>query len=60
MLGNPVTDEHSDENSRVKYFHRLTLISDELYDVINQNPLLIRFPRCRDRSVLGVNFLLVN
>ncbi|KAB1200244.1 Serine carboxypeptidase-like 18 [Morella rubra] len=37
MLGNPVTDEHSDENSRVKYFHRLTLISDELYDSVTAN-----------------------
>lgn len=35
MLGNPVTDLHDDENSRIKYFHRLTLISDELHEVIN-------------------------
>jgi hypothetical protein len=42
MLGNPVTDQHGDENSRVKYFHRLTLISDDLYEVINiLNPLLV-------------------
>ncbi|XP_023915638.1 serine carboxypeptidase-like 18 [Quercus suber] len=34
MLGNPVTDQHGDQNSRVKYFHRLTLISDELYESI--------------------------
>ena len=34
MLGNPVTEQHGDQNSRMKYFHRLTLISDELYEVI--------------------------
>ncbi|KAL4615203.1 hypothetical protein ACB092_07G106900 [Castanea dentata] len=34
MLGNPVTEQHGDQNSRVKYFHRLTLISDELYESI--------------------------
>ncbi|XP_065869605.1 serine carboxypeptidase-like 18 isoform X1 [Euphorbia lathyris] len=31
MLGNPVTDLHNDENSRIEYFHRVGLISDELY-----------------------------
>ncbi|GKV19802.1 hypothetical protein SLEP1_g30020 [Rubroshorea leprosula] len=30
-LGNPVTDLHSDENSRVQYFYRVALISTELY-----------------------------
>ncbi|KAG6652161.1 hypothetical protein I3843_06G157000 [Carya illinoinensis] len=37
MLGNPVTDLHGDENSRIKYFHRLTLISDELYQSAKTN-----------------------
>ncbi|XP_062176796.1 serine carboxypeptidase-like 18 [Alnus glutinosa] len=37
MLGNPVTDQHGDENSRVKYYHRLTLISDDLYESVNVN-----------------------
>ncbi|EEF40337.1 serine carboxypeptidase, putative [Ricinus communis] len=31
MLGNPVTDLHNDENSRVEYFYRVGLISSELY-----------------------------
>ncbi|XP_037494224.1 serine carboxypeptidase-like 18 [Jatropha curcas] len=31
MLGNPVTDLHNDENSRVEYFYRVGLISNELY-----------------------------
>ncbi|KAK4848826.1 hypothetical protein QYF36_017839 [Acer negundo] len=32
MVGNPVTDLHDDESSRVKYFHRVGLISTELYE----------------------------
>lgn len=31
MLGNPVTDLHNDENSRIEFFHRVGLISDELF-----------------------------
>ncbi|XP_059445668.1 serine carboxypeptidase-like 18 [Corylus avellana] len=37
ILGNPVTDQHGDENSRIKYFHRLTLISDELYESVKES-----------------------
>ncbi|KAK0582477.1 hypothetical protein LWI29_026051 [Acer saccharum] len=37
MVGNPVTDLHDDENSRVKYFHRVGLISTELYESAKQN-----------------------
>lgn len=33
MLGNPKTDDFIDVNSVVPYAHRLTLISDELYEV---------------------------
>lgn len=33
MLGNPKTDDFVDVNSVVPFAHRLTLISDELYDV---------------------------
>ncbi|TXG64079.1 hypothetical protein EZV62_011073 [Acer yangbiense] len=32
-----VTDLHDDENSRVKYFHRVGLISTELYESAKQN-----------------------
>ncbi|CAL5387368.1 unnamed protein product [Camellia sinensis] len=31
ILGNPVTDSYVDDNSRIPFAHRLTLISDELY-----------------------------
>uniref|UniRef100_A0A2N9IW73 Serine carboxypeptidase-like 18 n=1 Tax=Fagus sylvatica TaxID=28930 RepID=A0A2N9IW73_FAGSY len=32
ILGNPKTDDFIDDNSRVPFAHRLTLISDELYE----------------------------
>ncbi|XP_059460990.1 serine carboxypeptidase-like 13 [Corylus avellana] len=32
VLGNPKTDSFIDENSRIPFAHRLTLISDELYE----------------------------
>ncbi|XP_031378195.1 serine carboxypeptidase-like 2 [Punica granatum] len=31
VLGNPKTDDYIDDNSRVPFAHRMTLISDELY-----------------------------
>ncbi|XP_059636290.1 serine carboxypeptidase-like 18 isoform X2 [Cornus florida] len=31
VLGNPVTDSYIDDNSRIPFAHRLTLISDDLY-----------------------------
>ncbi|KAM5549699.1 serine carboxypeptidase-like 2 [Rosa sericea] len=34
VLGNPVTNIHKDENSRIEFYHRLTLISSELYESI--------------------------
>lgn len=34
MIGNPFTDK-SDSNSRVQFAHRLALLSDELFKVIN-------------------------
>lgn len=35
MIGNPFTDKLSDSNSRVQFAHRLALLSDELFKVIN-------------------------
>ncbi|KAL7206338.1 hypothetical protein ACSBR2_019114 [Camellia fascicularis] len=35
ILGNPLTHEHDDPNSRVEFAHRLALISDGLYEVYN-------------------------
>ncbi|KAL6209963.1 hypothetical protein ACLB2K_020901 [Fragaria x ananassa] len=37
LLGNPVTELHSDENSRIEFYHRVTLISSELYASIQEN-----------------------
>lgn len=34
VLGNPSTDEHFEKNARVKYQHRISLLSDELYKVL--------------------------
>ncbi|XP_031285163.1 serine carboxypeptidase-like 18 isoform X2 [Pistacia vera] len=36
-LGNPVTDLHNDENSRVQYFYRVGLISTELYESVKRS-----------------------
>lgn len=33
MLGNPVTDYYIDDNSRIPFIHRVSLISDEYYEV---------------------------
>ncbi|XAR52292.1 hypothetical protein NMG60_11020276 [Bertholletia excelsa] len=37
ILGNPVTNEHDDPNSRVKYAHRVALLSDGLYESTKNN-----------------------
>ncbi|RVW80672.1 Serine carboxypeptidase-like 18 [Vitis vinifera] len=37
VLGNPVTDAYIDKNSRVPFAHRLTLISDRLYESAKAN-----------------------
>ncbi|KAA8545752.1 hypothetical protein F0562_020797 [Nyssa sinensis] len=37
MIGNPVTNQHDDENSRVEYGHRMGLLSDELYETTKRN-----------------------
>ncbi|KAI4318439.1 hypothetical protein MLD38_032142 [Melastoma candidum] len=37
ILGNPVTDSHSDQNSRVPYAYQVGLISSELYKSISEN-----------------------
>ncbi|XVF61384.1 hypothetical protein PTKIN_Ptkin08bG0124800 [Pterospermum kingtungense] len=38
FLGNPKTDEKLEDNSKIPFYHRMALISDELYEVIGQNP----------------------
>lgn len=37
VLGNPVTDTFIDDNSRIPYAHRLTLISDTLFAAANKS-----------------------
>ncbi|KAL7206336.1 hypothetical protein ACSBR2_019114 [Camellia fascicularis] len=37
ILGNPLTHEHDDPNSRVEFAHRLALISDGLYESTKTN-----------------------
>ncbi|KDP35358.1 hypothetical protein JCGZ_10342 [Jatropha curcas] len=37
VLGNPKTDSFIDDNSRVPFVHRLTLISDELYETTKED-----------------------
>ncbi|KAF9621142.1 hypothetical protein IFM89_016636 [Coptis chinensis] len=33
LLGNPVTDVHSNDNSKILFSHRMALITDELYEL---------------------------
>ncbi|KAB1204248.1 Serine carboxypeptidase-like 18 [Morella rubra] len=37
VLGNPKTDDFIDDNSRIPFAHRLTLISDELYESVEES-----------------------
>ncbi|KAA8536290.1 hypothetical protein F0562_028768 [Nyssa sinensis] len=37
LLGNPVTNSHDDINSRIPYAHRVSLISDEIYESTKRN-----------------------
>ncbi|XP_059647897.1 serine carboxypeptidase-like 18 [Cornus florida] len=37
VLASPLTSEHDDKNSRVEYAHRLTLLSDGLYESVKRN-----------------------
>ncbi|KAK4791591.1 hypothetical protein SAY86_032004 [Trapa natans] len=37
VLGNPVTDTFIDDNSRIPYAHRLTLISDKIFAAANKS-----------------------
>ncbi|XP_028072260.1 serine carboxypeptidase-like 18 [Camellia sinensis] len=37
LLGNPVTDVHDDQNSAIPYAHRVSLISDEIYESTKQS-----------------------
>ncbi|KAF9621143.1 hypothetical protein IFM89_016637, partial [Coptis chinensis] len=36
LLGNPVTDLHFDDNSKIPFSHRMSLITDELYELIKR------------------------
>lgn len=37
IVGNPVTDEDEAANERIPYVHRMALISDQQFEVLNFN-----------------------
>ncbi|KAF9621133.1 hypothetical protein IFM89_016627 [Coptis chinensis] len=37
LLGNPMTDVHFDDNSKIPFAHRMALITDELYEVTKRS-----------------------
>ncbi|OWM84337.1 hypothetical protein CDL15_Pgr027106 [Punica granatum] len=51
VLGNPKTDDYIDDNSRVPFAHRMTLISNELYKMlVDIDVMQILEPLCKTAS----------